>query len=356
MSEALIHKDRNLLKAIRFEKPDYIPITFHVNDACYNAYPQEALFDLMEEHRFLFPDFVRPKGVFVPDYLPNARKDQPYTDDFGCVWQTVASGLTGTVKNHPLENWDAFADFKMPDPEKSNGIAPFDWEKERKRIAGAKKAGYVIYGGLRHGHTFLQLCDLRGYENLLMDMVEEEPKLLKLIEGLENFNMVIVKKYADLGCDLITYAEDLGMSVGPMISPELFRTFIKPSYQRLMKPARENNIIVHMHSDGDIRVLVDDLIEGGVNVVNLQDLVNGIDWIAEKLAGKVCIDLDIDRAQITPRGTPEQIEKLIREEVSKLGSKSGGLTMIYGLYPGVPVKNIKALMDALERYAFHYSG
>jgi hypothetical protein len=29
--------------------------------------------------------------------------------------------------------------------------------------------------------------------------------------------------------------------------------------------------------------------------------------------------------------------------------------MIYGLYPGVPVENIKALMDALEKYAFHYS-
>lgn len=29
--------------------------------------------------------------------------------------------------------------------------------------------------------------------------------------------------------------------------------------------------------------------------------------------------------------------------------------MIYGLYPGVPVKNIKALMDAMEKYAGYYS-
>lgn len=42
-----------------------------------------------------------------------------------------------------------------------------------------------------------------------------------------------------------------------------------------------------------------DLIEGGVKVINLQDLVNGIDWIAGKFAGKVSIDLDIDRQQIT---------------------------------------------------------
>jgi len=28
--------------------------------------------------------------------------------------------------------------------------------------------------------------------------------------------------------------------------------------------------------------------------------------------------------------------------------------MIYGLYPGIPLENIKAVMDAMERYAAFY--
>jgi uroporphyrinogen decarboxylase len=355
MSETLIHKDRNLLKAIHFERPDYIPMTFHINDACYNAYPREALLDLMEEHRFLFPDFVRPLFPAQPDYLPNAHAACPYTDSFGCVWKTVMDGLTGTVVGHPLEDWEAFAHYKMPDPNTSNGLMNIDWDKERERIRYAKEAGNVIYGGLRHGHTFLQLCDLRGYENVLIDMLEEEPNLLALIEQLEQFNMALVNRYIDMGCEIITYAEDLGMGSGPMLSPALFRRYIKPSYERLMKPARDKNIVIHMHSDGDIRALIDDLIDDGINVINLQDLINGIDWIAERLAGKICVDLDIDRQQITTLGFPEQIDRLIYDEVTKIGRKEGGLTMIYGLYPGVPLKNIKALMDSMEKYAFHYS-
>jgi uroporphyrinogen-III decarboxylase len=122
-----------------------------------------------------------------------------------------------------------------------------------------------------------------------------------------------------------------------------------------MQPARDAGCIVHMHSDGCIHPLLDDLIEGGVQVINLQDLVNGIDWIRDKLAGRVCIDLDIDRQQVTTFGTPEQIDTLIREEVTKLGSRAGGLMLIYGLYPNVPLDNVKALMDAMERYAFYYS-
>lgn len=167
--------------------------------------------------------------------------------------------------------------------------------------------------------------------------------------------MEIVRRYLDMGVERMGYAEDLGMQVGPMLSPAHFRTYIKPVYQRLMRPARERGVIVHMHSDGDIRLLADDLIEGGVQVINLQDLVNGIDWIAARFAGRICVDLDIDRQLVTAKGTPEQIDALIREEVSKIGGKRGGLMMTYGWYPGVPLENARAVMDAMETYALFYS-
>ena len=186
-------------------------------------------------------------------------------------------------------------------------------------------------------------------------MADRDNRLMKLIEMVEEFSMGIVRRYANLGAAMMRYPEDLGMQVGPMLSPEQFRTYIKPIYRNLMVPAHDAGCLVHMHSDGDIRDLVDDLVVSGVDALNLQDLVNDIDWIEEKLKGRVCIDIDIDRQQITRFGSPEQIDKLIREEVEKLGSREGGLMMIYGLYPGVPLENIKAVMDAMERYASHYS-
>jgi len=101
--------------------------------------------------------------------------------------------------------------------------------------------------------------------------------------------------------------------------------------------------------------LIDDLLACGIEVLNLQDLVNGIDWIEKKLKGRVCIDLDVDRQKVTAHGTPDEIDALIRQEVEKLGSVQGGLMMIYGLYPGVPLRNVKALMRAMEKYATYYS-
>lgn len=91
-------------------------------------------------------------------------------------------------------------------------------------------------------------------------------------------------------------------------------------------------------------------------MLNLQDLVNGIDWIASRFSGKTCIELDIDRQKITYGGTPEQIDTLIRNEVSQIARREGGLMMVYGLYPGVPVQNVRALMDAMERYMYWFNG
>ena len=62
---------------------------------------------------------------------------------------------------------------------------------------------------------------------------------------------------------------------------------------------RDGGCIVHVHSDGDLRALVEDLLTCPIDVLNLQDLVNGLEWIRVRLKGRVCIDLDIDRQQIT---------------------------------------------------------
>jgi uroporphyrinogen decarboxylase len=345
----------NWRRCVCFETPDCIPMGFHINDACWHHYDQEALKDLIESHPRLFPGYRRPQGRVVPNYGLNARAGQPYTDPWACVWESTDNGITGSVHGHPLETWDAFETYVAPDPAGTDGTFPVDWEGMAKRAAAARAGGLLVQGGLPHGHTFLRLQDIRGYENLLVDMAEEHPNVGRLIDMVERFNLDYVNRWMDLKPDVFSYPEDLGMQVGPMISPDLFRRYIKPVYRRLMKPALDRGCIVEMHSDGDIRTLADDLVEAGVQVLNLQDLVNGIDWIAAKYAGRICINLDIDRQTITPFGTPAQIDALIREEVTQLGSRKGGLMMIYGLYPGVPLQNAGALMDAMERYATYFS-
>ena len=353
----LTHRE-NMLRTIFFQNPAWIPAVYAINGSYFFTNDVDEVLDFQERHPLLFPNFERPADskawleTFRENMHPVARANKPFVDDFGCTWETVYDGMTGTVTGHPLADLDTLASYRFPDPEVCMGLGPIDWERERVRIAAAKAAGSFVGGGLRHGHTYLQLTDLCGYENFLFAMADEDERLESLIRGVNDFNCAIIQKYIDMGVDMISIPEDLGMQHGPMITPEDFRRWLKPSYQRMMKLARDAGCIVHMHSDGDIRSLVDDIIDGGCQVINLQDLVNGIDWIADHFRGKTCVDLDVDRQNVTVFGSPGDVDDLIREEVEKIGTPEGGLMLVYGLYPGTPMRNAEAVACAMEKYCW----
>ncbi len=344
----------DVLKAIRFQKPERIPVFFGINGSVWAHYDHGALQDLMEAHPYLFPNFKRTETV-RPNLRPWQKAGQPYTDVWGCVWETSEDGITGTVTGHPLQTWDDFENYTPPDPAKTDGRMPVDWARQEADFRRRRKQNGLAGAGLYHGHTFLRLVDIRGYENLMYDMADGEPGLDALVEMVEAVNLDVLRRMVSWGPDWVGYPEDLGMQIGPMISPEHFRRYIKPSYSRMMAIAREAGLPVHMHSDGDIRHLLPDLLGAGVVCINLQDLVNGIDWIRDNLKGRVCIDLDIDRQKVVRFGTPRDIHDLILREVRELGSPEGGLMLRVDMYYGVPLENIAALMDALEQYSTYWS-
>ncbi|MCF7855453.1 MAG: tryptophan-rich sensory protein [Candidatus Pacebacteria bacterium] len=88
----------------------------------------------------------------------------------GCTWETSDDGITGSVHHHPLEDWSEFHAYRAPDPAESDGTFPVEWGRIGARVAEQKENGALVHGGLPHGHIFLRLQDIRGYENLIFDM------------------------------------------------------------------------------------------------------------------------------------------------------------------------------------------
>ncbi|MCM8788225.1 MAG: hypothetical protein NC907_00360 [Candidatus Omnitrophica bacterium] len=266
-------------------------------------------------------------------------------DKWGCLWIYPHDYLDGQVIEHPLINWENLKNYTPPDPENYT-----DWEKAKKDIMEARKRGNLISGGVDHGFFFLLITYLRGFENAMIDFAEESENLFRLIEIVENYWLAVIKKWIDLGVDMIGFGDDLGLQTSLPISPVAWRRYVKPSYKKFFSLCRENGVHVSLHTDGWIVSIMEDLIECGVSVLNPQDTVNGIENIEKLLKGRICIDLDIDRQHITYFGNPKEIDQHIFNCVKKLGSKKGGLLLKFGAYPGTPVENIGAVIDAFEKY------
>jgi hypothetical protein len=289
------------------------------------------------------------------DFSAETLDDNFVTDAWGCKWHYPLRYMDGVVVGHPLEDISdisklaSFTPPFSPVPELNDE----QWEQELKNVKAAKERGEIVSGGTEHGFLFLRHTYLRGFDNAMLDYADEDShdNLRRIYDMIVDYNMKLVDYHIKRGSDYMDFAEDLGTQTGTIISPDDFRKWIKPAYAALMQPCKKAGMFIGLHSDGKTLDILEDQIEAGVDVVNPQDLCNGIDELARRIKGKACIKLDIDRQYVIPYGTPKDIDDLIHEEVEKLGSPKGGLMFICGLYPPTPVKNVEAVAKALEKYS-----
>jgi uroporphyrinogen decarboxylase len=196
----------------------------------------------------------------------------------------------------------------------------------------------------------MRLYYLRGFENLMYDIATDEPNLHRLVRIVADYWKTVCDQWLAIGVDVMGFAEDLGTQDRSVISPRDFAKWITPVYRELMQPFRKAGTLVALHSDGHIMELMGEFIAAGVDIINPQDLCNGIDELAREVKGRMCIRLDVDRQSVVPFGTPREIRGLIEEEVRKLGSPEGGLELICGIYPPTPAENLDAVCSAMEEF------
>ncbi len=343
----LSHRE-NYLRTVRREGPEWIPASVHFSPATWLSLRDE-LEEVIARHPILFPDFRKGQRDF--DALDERfRADTAFVDRWGCARETGADGHTGVITEHPLDDWSKLDAFTPPDPAAEDDLRDIDWAAEAESAARRRAEGRLCVAAIPHGHVYLRLGYLRGWENFLMDVGGREPNLDRLIAMVEDFNVELVRRWLELGPDVVQFADDLGMQDRTLLSPAQFRRYITPTFSKLAGMVKDAGVHTYLHSDGYVLNIIDQLLDWPIDVLNVQDLVNGIDNLAEAVKGRATLDLDVDRQRIVPFGTPAEIDGLIEQEVRTLGSPEGGLMLTAGIYPPTPPENIDALLTAFEKY------
>lgn len=342
----------NFLKAVNFDYPEYIPCRIHISWPLWNIY-RERLKKLVEQYPLFFRETTTKVEYDQKQGLVYQKRT--IVDPFGCVWAFTIKGYQGIVVKHPLADWSKWRDYEFPDPDDGlpveGGEKLIPWEEVYSSLERMKERGDPVIAYMPHGFFFQRLYYLRGFTNLLKDFLKKPPQIYELIDALTEYNLELVKRVLKFkGIDVVCFGDDLGCQDRMPISPKTFREFIFPAYKKIFRYIRARGIHVRLHTDGHVIEVADQLVEAGVSILNIQDLVNGLENIEKVCKGKVCIDLDIDRQKIVPFGTPKEVKEHIKRAVEVLSMKKGGLMMIADLYPPVPLENIKALCEAFEEY------
>ena len=95
----LTHRE-NTLRNARFQGPEWIPMTVACSNASWDQWREE-----LEAVALRHPDFfltcTRAGATTTTSTRAGAHKGVPFTDAWGCTWETAVNGLEGVVTNTP---------------------------------------------------------------------------------------------------------------------------------------------------------------------------------------------------------------------------------------------------------------
>ena len=342
----------NYLKTVYFDYPEWTPCGIGFLPAAWMKHGA-ALEEVVLAHPRVFPHHRKGSIDFTfPTMWDPLYELGRHTDCWGVVWENITRGVAGQAVVHPLQDWAALDEWKkhLPDPMRDDCFSQRpDWKDVEKWFHDAKGRGDLAWGGgLAHGFFFMYLYYLRGFENLMLDLAADDPRIHEVIAILQDYSVAVVQKYLDLGAEIMSFGEDLGMQTALPISPAMWRRVVKPVYEAAFGPCRDRAVPVYLHSDGHILEIIPDLIETGVRVLNPQIRANGLAGLQEMARGKVAINQDLDR-QLFPFVTPSGIEDHITEVFEGLYLPEGGLMLLAEVGPEVPLENVDAICRTFEK-------
>lgn len=331
-----------VLRAIHFQKPDRPPIShailpsaqYHYGDAL------KAITDTVPEDFgwSLLPDLP-------PEKLPPMYKEGINRDEFGTVWHVSMQGRCGIPVGFPIaENWETYRDFTWP----TFGAGAPKFRLYSGHMSGASGDYYARAGWITF---FEQIQQLHGFEATMMDLAQDRPEIYRLRDDLLRFNLDWLDRWLAQDYQGLHFADDWGSQTSLLISPAKWRSFFKPVYAAMFSKVKKAGLHVWFHSDGNIVQILPDLLELGVDVLNCQASVIGLDKL-KPYAGKVCFRTDIDRQHVLPYVSPAEVKRHIHQLFETIGTPEGGIIACGEIIEDVPLANIEAMYEAFLEFRY----
>jgi hypothetical protein len=266
-------------------------------------------------------------------------------DEWGCKFVRLNKIDMGQIKGHPLREWSQLKKYKFPD---ANGPKLYEGMEDRFIDSDGK---YILTGIFMF--LFERLHALRGFENVLLDLLINQEKISNLADRIVEFNIAIIDNIASRfpgRIHGIHVTDDWGTETASFISPALFKEFFEPRYRRIIDVAKGYNWHFWLHTCGKVDGLIDSFIDLGIDVLNMQQpLVMGIENLGERFGGRVCFAGTCDIQHSLPVKTLPEIETEVKLIVEKLGTDDGGLfVMEYGdgISIGVARERLEFMLQA----------
>jgi uroporphyrinogen decarboxylase len=306
-----------------------------------------------ELERTLDEDLLLTSVGWVNGYYQDGYQDvDSYRDEWGVTWKTIEYRTRfGTGKytepfGHPLEDDDALDAYSPPDPAR-----PELYVEAGRTIDNYKNEYWIV--GVTPTTIFEAAWALRGYEKLLVDMAADPDRADRILDIPFRYHMAVTRRLAGLGVDMIWLGDDVGGQRSMLMSPKMWRRYLKPRMAELIASLREiaPQIKIAYHTDGVVYPIIPELIEIGIDVLNpIQPAAMDPVKLKNEYGDRLCFWGSMDIQQTIPFGTPQDVKEEVITRLKTIG-RGGGLLIgpTHNLQLDTPLENFWAMVDTIRQ-------
>lgn len=354
------HRDR-VLTALSHERPDRCPMQVSFTPEFASRLASEMQLGLEKLHnphgggntyeleRLLGEDMLLTSVGWANSYYQDARE---YIDEWGIGWKAVeyttpfGVGHYTEFSHHPLADDDAIDSYNPPDPNRPELYREAEWT-----LQNFKNEYWIV--GVTVTTMFECAWALRGYERMLSDFVLNPDLAERLLDIPYHYHLVAARKLTEMGVDMIWIGDDVGAQKAMLISPKMWRKFLKPRMANFIAELKAINpqLKVAYHSDGFIYPIIPDLIEIGLDVLNpIQPASLDPIQLKQDFGDKLCFWGSIDEQHTLPFGSVDDVRSEVKTRMKTLG-KNGGMILgpTHHVQLDTPMENFWAMVEAITQ-------
>lgn len=330
-------------QTLEFDRPERIPRQMWTLPWADMHYPE-----MMNKIHTEFPDDIVNPPIKLKEPLKTVGescKIGTYIDEWGCIFENKQNGIIGEVKE-PLVTEDDWSDFddKVHIPQEH---LTFDRDLVNQFCRSTDRfvQGFCV-------RPFEQLQFIRGTENLYMDLAMDPQILEKPLAKIHAFYCEILEEWAKTEIDCLYYMDDWGSQNSLLINPKTWEEIFKPLYKDYIEIAHRHGKKIFMHSDGYTLAILPHLIELGLDAINTQLFCIGLDNLTE-FAGKITFWGEIDRQNLLPYGTQEDVKNAVWKVAETL-YRDGGVIAQCEFGPGAKPENVYQVFQTWNDVGEHF--
>ncbi|MCP4141789.1 MAG: hypothetical protein GY755_16200 [Chloroflexi bacterium] len=336
-----MNSQERVLATIRRETPDRIPtfewdidpglITSMTNGGTYEDFIEKYDLDAI---------------MCGPSYRKEPVENGFTLDEWGVTRMVGHEAYPMPVHSKsPIKTMADLESWSPPDPYAPHRIAAM---KERISRFKGKRA---IIVPLRD--VWSNPRDLMGYEGLLIKCATEPDLVNALVEKCINHSIALLDVAAELGGDIVMSGDDIADNNRTLISPKMWRSIFLPHFTRWVDAIHDHDMYYWKHTDGNIRAVLGDFVEAGIDGIDPIDPVAGLDLatIKQKWGGKVAIKGNVDCATVLVNGSEEDVVDAVKTCIRAAGEGGGyACSSSNSIHSGVKPKLYTTMLDAIREY------